>query len=108
MPDFKIFDWLLGAISSLLGLLYLHNNKRLDKLERNHENNERFQKIEEICEALSRQVPSDFERVELARQRIATASDITRIFNVLDEMKERATTRHLELLGRINEKADRA
>lgn len=91
MGDFKIFDWLIGAISSLLGVLYLTLTSRIAKLEKRCD------------EAL----PSEFERSELTRQRIATEANIKRIFETLDEMKDRATMRHLELLEKIEEKADK-
>lgn len=91
MGDLKFFEWALGAISALLGLLYLGNNRRLDRIE----------------ETIAKQLPSDFERAELTRQRVRSEDSIRRIFETLDEMKDRATSRHLEILGKIDEKADK-
>jgi hypothetical protein len=90
MGDLKIFEWLLGALSGLLGLLYLGLSRRL-----------------EVVEAKCDKMPGEFEREELTRQRIRTEGDLRRIFEALDEIKDRNTARHLELLEKIDEKADK-
>lgn len=107
MPEFKFFEWALGAISALLGLLYIGNNRRLDRLEENGENNKRFVQLEALCADMSKRMPSEFEREEMMRQRVRTEQNISRIFETLDEMKDRATSRHLELLEKIEEKMDK-
>ncbi len=101
IEDATLLDWVLRGACGLLGLLYWHANERIRRLEQNTQNHERLLRLEAA-------VPSEFERAELARQRLATADNIKGIFNVLEEIKERSTKRHLEILDKIDTKQDKA
>ena len=83
----QFIDWVVTAILGLIGVIYAHNNHRITKLEA--------------------AVPSEFERTELTRQRQETHDNIALVFQKLDEMSERQTKRHIELLELIHQKADK-
>lgn len=91
----KLLDWLLIILAAMVGFIVRGHERRLSKTE-------------EAIDELERRLPSEFERSELTRQRVRNETNVERIFETLDEMKERATQRHLELLEKIDGKADKA
>lgn len=80
MPDFKIPDWLIGAIVTLLSILW---KSQADKIEAN-----RKQARADVMAA----------NEELNRQR----DNIAKLFDRLTEHSNRAEERHLELLRELH------
>lgn len=92
--ELKLLDWAMAFCGALLTLLYGVHERRQNATDK---------RIDEIEDAM----PSQFERDELARQRLKHEEHIKRIFEKLEGNERVASDRHIELLEKLAAKADR-